>query len=104
MSSGTLTAATVPNSGTSMTVVMSTTANGVSANSSTYVSAGADIARVALTLPKIESAVLGYIQAIRSLDRTQVTTSEIASALAIPEAHVISAIPSLKGKGVKIVR
>lgn len=104
MSDTTLTAPALPTSGTSISIVTLTTSTShrVVANS-THVGLG-DVASVAWALPKIENAVLGYIQAICSLDRTQVTTSEIASALSIPEAHVISAIPSLKIKGVKILR
>lgn len=52
----------------------------------------------------VGNAIFGYIQAVRSLDRTRITTSEIASALSIPEAAVISALPSLRVKGVKIAR
>lgn len=53
---------------------------------------------------KTENAVYGYIQAIRALKRTQVTTSEIAAALSIPESAVIQTIAALRKKGVKFAR
>jgi hypothetical protein len=50
----------------------------------------------------IINAVYGYLQAIRSLDRTDVTVPEISAALALPLPEVINALKNLRGKGVKI--
>jgi hypothetical protein len=47
------------------------------------------------------NAVYGYIQAVRALDRTDVSVTEISSALALPPAAVINALKNLKEKGVK---
>ena len=52
----------------------------------------------------IENAVYSYLQAIRSLNRTRVTTSEIASALSVQEAEVVSVIAALKVKGVTVAK
>ena len=52
----------------------------------------------------IENAVYSYLQAIRALNRTRVTTSEIASALSVQEAAVVSVISALKVKGVKVAK
>jgi hypothetical protein len=53
------------------------------------------------TQRKVVDAVYGYIQAVRALDRTNVTVPEISSALSIPRPEVISALRDLKEKGVK---
>ena len=53
------------------------------------------------TAKSIENAVYGYLRAIRTLDRTEVTASEIADALLIPRAEVLRALASLRRKGVK---
>jgi hypothetical protein len=57
---------------------------------------------VATPRANIENAVYGYLQALRALNRTRVTTSEIASALSVQEAVVISVISAMKVKGVKV--
>jgi hypothetical protein len=69
--------------------------------SSSWTSQGSVIGTTEKRHESVENAVYGYLQAIRALDRTRVTTSEIASALSIPQAMVISVIPSLKVKGVR---
>ena len=56
------------------------------------------------TPKRIENAVYGYIQAVRALGRERISTSEIASALAIPISSVAGAIDALKEKGVKIAK
>jgi hypothetical protein len=62
-----------------------------------------------VTTPPVETpdivattnAVYGYLQAIRALDRTNVSIPEISTALSIPHADVITALQKLKEKGVK---
>jgi len=54
--------------------------------------------------PSIENAVYSYLQAIRALNRTRVTTYEIALALSVQEAAVVSVISALKVKGVKVAK
>ena len=49
----------------------------------------------------IQNAVYAYIRAIRALGRTEINTSEVASALSLPVAAVNRAISSLKKKGVR---
>lgn len=48
----------------------------------------------------IENAVYSYIQAIRTLGRTQVNITEIAQALALPTEAVTLAASKLRHKGV----
>jgi hypothetical protein len=47
------------------------------------------------------NAVYGYLQAIRALNRTNVSIPEISTALSIPHADVITALQKLKERGVK---
>ena len=54
-----------------------------------------------LSQAKIESAVYSYIQAMRALGKTRITTAEIAEALGLPEAVVRNASESLTDKGVR---
>jgi hypothetical protein len=49
----------------------------------------------------VVNAVYAYIRAIRALGRTNLVTTEVASALSIPVAEVNRAITSLKEKGVR---
>jgi hypothetical protein len=51
---------------------------------------------------KIENAVYGYIQAVRTLDRTQINTDRIAEALSIPVAQVNASLAALERRGVRI--
>jgi hypothetical protein len=50
-----------------------------------------------------EKAVFSYIQAIRTLGRTEVVVSDIANALSLPQAAVLQALNSLRNKGIKFV-
>jgi hypothetical protein len=49
----------------------------------------------------IETAVYTYIQALRSLGKTQVNTAEIATALGVPVSSVARVLPKLSEKGVR---
>jgi predicted transcriptional regulator len=49
----------------------------------------------------IEAAVYSYIQALRSLGKTQINTAEIAKALGIPISIVASVLPKLGEKGIR---
>jgi hypothetical protein len=49
----------------------------------------------------VQNAVYAYVRAIRALGRTQVISTEIASALSLTTAQVNSALSSLRKKGVK---
>jgi len=74
-----------------------TTSNTTTINSGGHVAPGSGAATKA-----IENAVYGHIRAIRALGRMQVTVSEIAAALSIPQAAVIQALGALRDKGVKL--
>lgn len=50
----------------------------------------------------VENAVFGYIQAVRALGRTRVTSGEISAALMLKETEVIAAFRALRDKGVKL--
>ncbi len=50
----------------------------------------------------VEDAVYGYIQAVRALGRTHISTLEIASALNLPVSSVQQASAALISKGVKL--
>lgn len=50
----------------------------------------------------IVEAVLSYVRAVRSLDRTTLTSEQIASALSLSEDVVLIALQSLSSKGVKL--
>jgi hypothetical protein len=49
----------------------------------------------------VETAVYGYVRAVRALGRTEVVVSDISKALDIPEPVVIQALTALRSKGVK---
>lgn len=50
---------------------------------------------------KIERAVSSHIQAVRTLGRTQINTSDIADALSLDVNDVNRAVEKLKSKGVR---
>jgi hypothetical protein len=50
----------------------------------------------------VEGAVFGYIQAIRALGRTRVTTFDVATALSLTETEVLAVVAALRKKGVKV--
>ena len=54
------------------------------------------------TTRQIENAVYAYIQAIRTLGRTQVNTLEIAKGLNLTAAVVEKTLAALEKKGVKV--
>lgn len=51
----------------------------------------------------IENAVYSYIQAVRALGKTQLTSSEIAKNLSLSLVDVNNAIVQLRTKGVKTI-
>lgn len=51
----------------------------------------------------VENAVYAHIRAVRALGRTQINTTEIASALGLPVATVDETIEALRKKGIKLV-
>lgn len=57
--------------------------------------------RPPLSNKNIENAVYGHIRAVRTLGRTEILPSEIASALSIPMPAVVQALTALQSKGVK---
>lgn len=50
----------------------------------------------------VENAVYAHIQAVRSLGRTRINTSDIARALSIPQNAVVGALAALQKKGVRV--
>ena len=52
---------------------------------------------------RIEGAVYDYIQAVRALGRTRITTVEIARALRLPVTAVDRTVANLRHKGVKVL-
>ena len=52
---------------------------------------------------KIRDAILGYIVSLRSLGTTNIRTTDIASALSLPNKIVEREVVSLQAKGVKIL-
>ncbi len=47
------------------------------------------------------NAVYGYLQAVRALNRDNVSVNEISSALTLPRPSVINALSQLRDRGVK---
>jgi hypothetical protein len=52
----------------------------------------------------IESAVYGYIRAMRTLGRTSLNTDEIATALGLSKEQVNMSVKELRNKGVKLAK
>ena len=77
--------------------------SGATTSNATTINSGAQVAPSSGADSKaIENAVYGHIRAIRALGRTQVTVSEIAAALSIPQTAVVQALGALRAKGVKL--
>jgi hypothetical protein len=49
----------------------------------------------------IDDAVFGYLQSVRALGRTHVSSADVARALQLPHAEVLSAMARLGNKGVR---
>jgi hypothetical protein len=52
---------------------------------------------------RMERAIYSHIRAMRALGRTRIDTREIAKALGLSTVQVVSAIGSLKRKGVRVI-
>jgi hypothetical protein len=64
--------------------------------------ASAGYSRSAGSNKNVENAVYAHIQAMRTLGRTKINTSDIATALGLPVAEVDKTIAALRKKGVKV--
>lgn len=51
---------------------------------------------------KVDTAVYGFIQAVRALDKTKINSDQIASALELPYKEVTESIERLIDQGIKI--
>lgn len=73
-------------------------------NSSTSAASFTFVAQDLAAPPTVQAttdAVYGYLQAVRALDRIDISVPEIASALSITRPAVIKALEALREKGVK---